>query len=490
MMDRMREGANSPVIKVILGLIMVSFVFAGVSSYLIGSNQQFAAKVGDTEIGLRQWEKAYQDERNRMQGQQMGDYFNALMADPNYQRQFKNSVLVRLVNNTLLDVHAADIGMRASDEQIKKYIRNIPQFNKDGKFDNDMYLMTIDRIGYSPEQFAESLRGDITRNQLSSAIQDTEFALTDEIKNAYQLQAQKRSIRSYVLKTADFNQAAKITEEEIQHYYDANHALFMQSEQVKIDYVELSKPILKEKLGLSDEDAEDEFYKLQSKLADKAFEFPDTLDDAAKAVGLNVKTSDFISPETATGVLANDKVLKAVYSAEVKDEGLNSEAIQISDTDIIVVRVQDTKPAALKPLDSVKADVKEHLVQEKSRVAAKAKAEDLLAALKAGDTSGVTFGKTEEIMRNAKDVRLAKAVFGLAKPDAEKPQYALVQNISGDMQLIELDSVAAPTPLTDEQLKFYQQQFVAYQGEDAMQLSLATLHDMIDVVYPVQEKAQ
>lgn len=490
MMDRLREGVNSIFIKVILGLIMISFVFAGVGSYIVGGNQQYAAKVGDSEISLGQWEKAYQEERNRMQSQKMGAYFDALLADPNYQRQFKNSVLARLVNNRLLDVHAIDIGMAASDEQIKQYIRNIPQFKKDGKFDNEMYLMTINRIGYSPELFAQSLRGDIVRQQLVSAIQDTDFALQDEMNSEYQLQAQKRQIRSYVLNTQDFIQAVELSDEEVQKYYDENQDQFMQPEQVKIDYVQLSAPILKEKLGLSDEEAEDEFYKLQSKLADKAFEFPDTLDDAAQAVGLNVITSDFISPETATGVLADSNVMQMAYSSEVKDEGLNSEAIQLSDTDIIVIRVQDTKPATLKPFVTVEMQVKNILTQREAQLTAKTKAEELLAALKAGDRLAVTFGESKEIVRNIPDARLANAVFSLAKPTAEKPNYTLVQNGQGEMQLVELESVVTPEPLTEEQIKYFKNDYIKYQTEGVMQVSIATLAELIDVTYSAQETAQ
>ncbi|WP_322851566.1 SurA N-terminal domain-containing protein, partial [Vibrio harveyi] len=50
MMDRLREGVNSIAVKIILGLIILSFVFAGVGSYIVGGNNNAAAKVGNTEI--------------------------------------------------------------------------------------------------------------------------------------------------------------------------------------------------------------------------------------------------------------------------------------------------------------------------------------------------------------------------------------------------------------------------------------------------------
>ncbi|MEF1340547.1 SurA N-terminal domain-containing protein, partial [Vibrio rotiferianus] len=65
MMDRLREGVNSIAIKIILGLIILSFVFAGVGSYLTSGGNNAAAKVGNTEISRGEFEMAYQNERNR-----------------------------------------------------------------------------------------------------------------------------------------------------------------------------------------------------------------------------------------------------------------------------------------------------------------------------------------------------------------------------------------------------------------------------------------
>ncbi|GAL07449.1 peptidyl-prolyl cis-trans isomerase PpiD [Photobacterium aphoticum] len=74
-MERMREGASSIWVKIILGLIILSFVFAGVGGYLAGSGQQVAAKVDSHEITQREFDMAYQNERNRMQAQ-LGESFS------------------------------------------------------------------------------------------------------------------------------------------------------------------------------------------------------------------------------------------------------------------------------------------------------------------------------------------------------------------------------------------------------------------------------
>ncbi len=45
MMDSLRTAANSLVLKIIFGIIIVSFILTGVSSYLIGGGANYAAKV-------------------------------------------------------------------------------------------------------------------------------------------------------------------------------------------------------------------------------------------------------------------------------------------------------------------------------------------------------------------------------------------------------------------------------------------------------------
>ena len=97
MMDNLRTAANSIVLKIIFGVIIVSFILTGVSSYLIGGNNNYAAKVNDQEIGRAQFENAVASERNRMQ-QQLGDQFSELAANENYIKSMRQQVLNRLID--------------------------------------------------------------------------------------------------------------------------------------------------------------------------------------------------------------------------------------------------------------------------------------------------------------------------------------------------------------------------------------------------------
>lgn len=255
MMDRLREGANSIAIKVILGLIILSFVFAGIGSYLVGGNNNAAAKVGDTTISRAKFEQAYQNERNRMQSQ-MGDYFSNLLGDPSYVASFRKSVLDRMINDQLIEQHAKDLGLRVSDKQVRQQLLQIPAFQKDGQFDKSLYQAALQRSNFTPDTFAEYLRQDLLRNQLMQAIQSSEFTLPSEVKQQAGLIGQTRAIRTITLDTADFAKKVSLTDKEIQQYYQEHSQAFTRPEQEKISYLELSAKELKANISISDKAAQ------------------------------------------------------------------------------------------------------------------------------------------------------------------------------------------------------------------------------------------
>lgn len=255
MMDRLREGANSIVIKVILGLIMLSFVFAGVGNYLVGGGNNSAAEVAGVKISTAQFEQAYQNERNRMQSQ-LGEYFSNLLADPTYVASFRRSILDRMVNDVLLEEHAKTLGLTVSDEQVRAAILDMPSFQTDGKFDQDVYQSALRRAGYSADSFAAYLRSDLLRQQLVGGIEDTEFALVGEAEAQALLLAQTRTIKTITIGQDAFVDKIELTDDELTQYYNDHQPEFTRPEQFKLSYLMLSAQNLKQNIDVSDADVQ------------------------------------------------------------------------------------------------------------------------------------------------------------------------------------------------------------------------------------------
>ncbi|MCS3458945.1 peptidylprolyl isomerase [Aeromonas sp. BIGb0445] len=256
MLDKLREGAQGTVAKVILGLIILSFALAGVGSYLNGPARTAPAIVNGTEISQQALENAYRNERARMESQ-MGEAFSQLAANPDYMKQFRRSVLDRLIDQALVDTKAHELGLRVSDEQIKQAIVAMPEFAKEGKFDNDLYLQLIRRANMTPEMFRDSLRQDMVRQQLVGALLGTEFALKSEAEQLDKLYNQTRDLRLVRLAADKYLGEVKVSDEEVAQFYKSNSNRFMSDEKVKVDYLLLDAASLSKEIKVTEQEAKD-----------------------------------------------------------------------------------------------------------------------------------------------------------------------------------------------------------------------------------------
>ncbi len=255
MLEKIRDGSQGVIAKGILVLVILSFAFAGVSSYLGSTTDVPAAEVNGDKITKAELEQAYQSERSRME-QQLGEMFAALSADEKYLQSIKQSVLERLVADKLIDQAAKAMGLRVSDEQIIAAMRAEPAFQTDGKFDNDRYQAILRQLGYQPQTFRDMMRVDMTRRQLTAALVGTEFVLPGEAKQLAELQGQTRDVRYVIVDSAPFLATAVVTDEQVKNYYDANQGQFMSPEMVSLEYVELNAADFAKNNPVSDEEAQ------------------------------------------------------------------------------------------------------------------------------------------------------------------------------------------------------------------------------------------
>ena len=239
MLERIREGSQGPWAMGILALVILSFVFAGVGSYINSSASGAAANVNGEEIGLDELERAYQNERSRMESQ-FGEAFAALASDTAYLQNFRQGILDRLISEKLLDQAAQELGLRVSDEQIKSAIVGMQEFQVDGKFDNDRYLALLRQAGFQTNNFRDYMRVDMVRRQLSQSLMQTEFVLTSEAKTAHMMQQQTRDIRYVNVPAVKFVEQVNVSDDDISVYYQSHISQFDTEQKVSLSYVELT----------------------------------------------------------------------------------------------------------------------------------------------------------------------------------------------------------------------------------------------------------
>ncbi|MCF1613253.1 peptidylprolyl isomerase, partial [Serratia marcescens] len=381
-MDNLRAAANHVVLKIILALIILSFVLTGVGNYLIGGSGDYAAKVNGQTIERAQLEQAFQSERSRMQ-QQLGDQFSALAGNEGYMQQMRRQVLSQLIDNMLLDQYAKKLGLAVSDDQIKDAIRKAPYFQTNGQFDNAKYLDLIGRMGYTADNFAQSMRQQLVNQQLIQAFGESGFVLPSESQAMAALVLQERDVRLATIDLKALQAKQSAGDDELKAYYDQNKNSFIAPEQVKVSYIPLDAASMQDKVKVSEEDISayydqhkssygqperKNYSVIQLKTEAEANAALDELKKGADFATLaKEKSTDIISRRTGgeLGWLEPETTADELKQANLTEKGQLSGVVK-SSVGYLIVRLNDIEPEKLKPLSEVHDAIAKQVKQEKA----------------------------------------------------------------------------------------------------------------------------
>ncbi|HEC20379.1 MAG TPA: peptidylprolyl isomerase [Gammaproteobacteria bacterium] len=232
---------------------------------------------------------------------------------------------------------------------------------------------------------------------------------------------------------------------------------------------------------------ERKYFELADKLTNLAYESPDSLSEVADTLGLELKQSPYFTRRGGPGIFANPKVLALAFSDEVLKQGYNSEPIELGENHVVVLRLLDHQEAARRPLEEVKEQVKQLLVQEKAREAVKAAGEKAVQQLRGGESSDTVLQNlsakwqaAKAVLRDAKspDAAIVRQAFRLNRPSsADSPEYGGVVLASGDYAVIRLDKVVDgdPTKLDAAEKTKLRRQLAGEQGANAQMHLIAAL---------------
>ncbi|MFM2484234.1 SurA N-terminal domain-containing protein [Celerinatantimonas yamalensis] len=591
MLDKIQEGGQSLVIKIILGLIIVSFALAGIGSYVASPSASYAAKVNGDVISQAEFQQAYQNERQQMQSR-FGSAFLQLADNPQYMAQLKKNVLQRLVDQKLIDQQSKAMRISVSDAQVKQAILAMAAFQKDGHFDNATFRQRLATAGLTPARFSQLIRKDLMNQQLQSALFATQFTLPNEVTQLANLQSQTRQF-SYVAVPGDkFADDVKVTDKELNNYYQAHLQQFRSPEMVSFNYILVDAKQLAKTIQVSDQQAQSylnnhandyqlpaqrhvahilikfgkdpaqakakaeaiekqlkdgadfaalakkdsqdtfsakkggvldwfqkgvmpanfdkaafglakvgdissvvktkygyhiikllgiqnskmpsldsvkakvvkkiqqdqamtQFYDLSQKLSNLSFEMPDSLDQVAKQMGVKVLSATNVTRANLPGDLQNPEVVKQVFSQDAIEKKQNSNVINLSPEQAVVVRLTGHQAAKTQPFDKVKDQVTKSFVAQQQLKLSQAYAKKLLAAIanpqqfaQLIQAKGLQEQQVKAVTRNDQelDPQLLQQVFSMPHPKAGKEPSQVVQLASGDSYVVKLLNVAQPKP--------------------------------------------
>ncbi|TNF65348.1 MAG: hypothetical protein EP298_12620 [Gammaproteobacteria bacterium] len=409
--DKLKGWASA----VIIGVISVVFVLWGISYYFEGNNQrgQTVAKVGKTNITDFEVQQQLNQMRQGLSQEGITDLNN-----PKYQKL----ALSQLINQQLQKQGALQMGVKVSQALIDQQITQMPYFQENGQFSKEKYDQFLRVSGYTLPMLRSMLEDNILSSQVTVGLIGSDFVLPSEETATFNLLFQKRKVSYTEVPYAEVSTKTSITDDEISKYYKAHQSEFIQPAEVKVSYIELTlvdiqkritvtdgqiqafydanksqfttkqkdgktivKPLSEVKTEiknqLSKEQAQVLYSSIGNKMANLAYESPDSLESAAKEAKVAVKVSDFFTRATGSGIAKNKSVREAAFSHDVLKNKYNSDVINISPTEAVIIRLNQYKLQQEKPLKEVSTQIRTILAQKQKQKWLKSKASVVITEL-------------------------------------------------------------------------------------------------------------
>jgi peptidyl-prolyl cis-trans isomerase D len=198
------------------------------------------------------------------------------------------------------------------------------------------------------------------------------------------------------------------------------------------------------------EQAELKFFDLADQLTNLSYEHSDSLEVAAEAINGEIVETDFFSRDSAAeGITSKPQVITASFNNELIASGINSDAIELSDNHIVVLRVLEHQVAKTKVLEDVRDDVIGEIRLERSAKKIAETSSSIVEQLQSGVSTEdiesdikLEWTSVEKTTRENVDVNRAvlRNAFQMGTP-GDKPLVASSRLGSGDYSIVIVTAV-------------------------------------------------
>jgi peptidyl-prolyl cis-trans isomerase D len=259
----MRKHARNWMMKVVLGIIIVVFVFYFGS--LRGRRQtETVATINKAPISRSEFVKEYHNVVE-MYRQRFGNNLNddLLKALNPKQQAFDN-----LINKAIILTKADEFKLNVSEEELKESIFSYPAFQRNGVFDKRIYEQRLRFQRLSPEDFEALQKRMLRIEKLERLIKESAKVSEGEVYDIYGLQNQKIKVDFVKIATEDFANKVTPTEEKLEEYLKGHGEEFRIPKKAKLEYITYKGTDFAGEATVSDEEVEDYYNYHQEEFTD------------------------------------------------------------------------------------------------------------------------------------------------------------------------------------------------------------------------------
>ncbi len=453
----MRKHANSWFIKVMMGMIVVTFVgFFGWNAAQGPFTRDVVATVDGEPLSLSEYQAAYRQTYELVRRM----YGGALDEAALNRLQLGRQAIETIIRSRLQSRQARLAGISISNEELARHIQSRPAFQRNGRFDRSLYLGILRRNRVPVAAYEEEQREILLLGRMESIIRDSVKVTGPEIEDAYRWSREGVKVRYMIFPPNRLEKEVKVKEDDLRAFFDREKERFRVPKKVRAAYLfadiqsfERSVKVTEEAVAQAYEARKEEFREVArrkarhilmkvrpeakpddvAKAKNKAEGLLRRLRDGEDFAALAKKFSD--DPNAADGGKlgavargeldpAFEKALFAMKAGEVKGPVKTPFGFHI-------IRLDAIEPERLRPLSEVKASLMDGLRAARAAADARDAIEKFWVEVSEGrafdsfpETAGIKRGVSKFFSADGK---------GLPVPDSRKVAAAALRLAKGEL---------------------------------------------------------
>lgn len=367
MLKVLRKRKRSWVIFVVLGAIILVFIFWGIGSFKVDKST-IAARVNGKAITAIDYARAYQQQMNYYRNIFKDQFSDELLEKLN----LKQNTIQMLINTELQLQEAKRQNIVVSTDDIQKRIASIQTFQKDGAFDKGQYLQVLKANHILPGDYEKGVKESLIIDKLQKKTTDVINISDKEIEETFTGENRKINLQYLAVDAAKYEKGTVVTDEEAKTYFEKNKTSFKAAKYE--DAADAAKAaVVKEKAySKAKETADDVLKKLKQ---GEDFQKVASKDGYVKGEsGFITKVQGYIA---SIGLNIGDK--PEIFS--LNKENYYDKAVPHRDK-FYILKMKEVKEADKAEFEAKKAEIKNRLLQQKQQEALNKWIEDIRSKAK------------------------------------------------------------------------------------------------------------
>ncbi len=252
MLTKIRKSSDSLIVRIILGLIVISFVGIGAVSFIGVNKPDYVVSFSNIEpISMETFQVTKSRETDSIQRQ---NGIN-LTKDNGGKLAIDSIVLKKMINESMINYLAKQYEFDINSDKVIDFVKKFPYFkNQNGEFDLEIFKSAFQNSPKKKEEYLLSIKKHLITNSLLSIFMDSFVPPKVMIKNMIRYMSEERIVDIFFIDLYHQQKDYKpknISTQQFKHFYKENLDLFVVPELRSFGYLKADKNFLKKKLNIT-----------------------------------------------------------------------------------------------------------------------------------------------------------------------------------------------------------------------------------------------